>query len=113
MPKRELHVKAVALSGGAIALSVLLAVGAVFLLLRHWRLPPSGADWPTPPTVSGPALQSAPQLDLVAYRAEKQAWLDGAGWVDPGQGIAHIPIADAMDLLVQRSAAAPKRGARR
>lgn len=113
MPKRELHVKAVALSGAAIALTLLVAVGAVFLLLWHWRLPGSGADWPAPPTVAGPALQSAPQLDLAAYRAGKQARLDGAGWVDPGQGIAHIPIADAMDLLVQRSAVVPKRGGRR
>ena len=45
-------------------------------------------------------LRSAPQQDLAAYRAEKEARLHGFGWVDAQRGIAHIPIESAMDLLV-------------
>lgn len=106
MPTRELHVRAVLLAGCAIVAAVFTAIGAVFLLLRHWQMPLTGAAQPTPPVVAGPALQPAPQLDLAAYRAEKQAQLDGSGWVDQAHGVARIPITDAMDLLVQRTAAA-------
>jgi hypothetical protein len=34
---------------------------------------------------------------------------DSTGWVDRNAGIAHIPVADAMDLLVQRGTQGAKR----
>ena len=36
--------------------------------------------------------------------ARKRAVLEGAGWVDEGQGIVHIPIDDAIDVLTREGA---------
>lgn len=51
-----------------------------------------------------PALQKAPQNDLQQYEAEQRAALSGYSWVDQAQGIARIPIADAMRIVVKRGA---------
>ncbi|MDR6536526.1 hypothetical protein [Variovorax soli] len=108
MPAHDVHARGIAWSGAAIALGVVLAVGAVFLLLRLWNTPP-GADRARPGdplAVPPPALQSAPQPDLAQYRAQKQQILESSGWVDRERGIARIPIATAMDILVRSRAAA-------
>src|SRR5690348_8975891 len=49
-----------------------------------------------------PRLQSAPQLDIAAYRAQKRAELDSYRWIDRERGIVAIPIARAMELLAER-----------
>lgn len=94
----------------AIAVTVATVIGSVRLLLHAWDTP-AGASrvaLPDPVAVPGPLLQSAPQLDLAQYRAEKQRLLDSAAWVDPARGIARIPIADAMALLAASAASAPR-----
>ena len=104
----SVHARAIAWTGLAIAIVVAVVVASVFLLLRLWDTPP-GADrsrMPQTVLVPGPGLQSAPQLDLAQYRAEKRKLMDSAGWVDAQRGIARIPVADAMALL---AASAPRR----
>lgn len=49
-----------------------------------------------------PRLQTAPIEDLRALRAREQSLLDGYGWVDTKSGVVRIPIARAMELLLQR-----------
>ena len=74
MPAHDVNSRAIACAGGAIALTVAVVIAAVFLLLRHWDLPP-GADrarLPYQVVMPGPALQSAPQQDLAQYRNQKQ-----------------------------------------
>lgn len=104
MPTHDIDARRIAIAGGSIALVVALVVVVVFLLLRVWQMPARTDRVRLPyqmlPPV--PALQSAPQLDLAAYRDEKQRILDGSAWVDAQQGIARIPIAAAMQLLAQR-----------
>lgn len=88
---------------GAIALGT-----AVFLILSPWLLNqiyPSAkhsggiaGPLPQPPP---PRLQVRPKSDLERLRANERQQLDGAGWVDRGQQIAHIPIERAMQLLMQ------------
>ncbi|HTV51226.1 MAG TPA: hypothetical protein VME21_08555 [Steroidobacteraceae bacterium] len=51
-----------------------------------------------------PRLQIDPAADLARYRAREQALLGSVGWVDRAHGIAHVPIEDAMQSLVQRGA---------
>lgn len=48
------------------------------------------------------ALQRAPQEDLAEYESRMEQRLHSVGWVDREQGIVHMPIDRAMDLLVQR-----------
>ena len=50
----------------------------------------------------GPRLQLDPPRDLAAFRAHEETQLDSYGWVDRDQGIAHIPIAEAMKDLAAR-----------
>ena len=102
----------IAWAGAVIGATVMAGVGVVFLLLRLWDTPPdtSRAQAPVSVEIPGPTLQSAPQVDLQQYRADKQRQLHSAAWVDAPHGVARIPIADAMALLVAsaaRAASAP------
>jgi hypothetical protein len=46
-------------------------------------------------------LQTTPIPDLKAIRAAEEQVLTTYGWVDRQQGVVRIPIARAMDILVQ------------
>jgi hypothetical protein len=108
----HLRIDRIALAGGAIAVTVALAVVVVLAWLHASGMPPGGLrlrrDYAL--TVDAPPLQGAPQLDLQAYRAEKARRLHETAWVDASQGIARIPIDDAMALMLQRAASAPESG---
>ena len=112
MQNPELPGRRIAISAAAIAGTVLAAVVIVLLWLHARHVPPGGPALQRPYTLAmpAPALQSAPQPDLSAYLAEKMRQLHGRGWVDRTQGLAHIPIEDAMALLATRAASAPEGG---
>src|SRR5947209_13701872 len=57
-----------------------------------------------PPASSPPApvLQPDPVADLHQMRAQEDQILQGYAWVDRGAGKVRIPIARAMQLLVER-----------
>lgn len=67
----------------------------------------------------GPLLQRSPEGELEALQHEMSERLNGYGWVDEATGVVHLPIDQAMDLLLERgistgfgdSAAAPAAGA--
>jgi len=94
--------------GATIVLAVACAIGVVLAILAHRHVPVGGVaiDKPVTLPVDLPMLQSAPQPDLAAYRAEKQQALHGLGWVDAASGVAHVPIETAMALQVARAASA-------
>ncbi len=107
MARADVHARAIAWGGAAIVLAVAVAVLAVFALLRHWDMP-AGTDrarLPYPSAFAGPALQSAPQVELARYRAEKRALLESSAWVDAAHGVVRIPIASAIEVMVERAAA--------
>lgn len=104
----EIATRPIAWTGLAIGLTVAGAIVAVFLLLHWWQVSP-GADRTTQVRIPDPMLQPAPQLDLRAYREEKQRLVDGAAWLDAQHTLARIPVADAMAML---AASAPKGAAR-
>jgi hypothetical protein len=107
MPTHDIAAGRIAWVGAAIGAVVVLVVIGVFLLLHAWQMPArtDRVGMAGQPLVAGPALQSAPQLDLARERAEKQRMLDGQQPVDAHSGAAPIPVAKAMELLAQRSAA--------
>jgi hypothetical protein len=51
-----------------------------------------------------PRLQQFPREDIMNFRAGEEAVLQGYGWVDKNAGTVHIPIQDAMRLLLERKA---------
>jgi hypothetical protein len=50
-----------------------------------------------------PRLQSVPDVDLAAYRAQQAAKLNGLAWVDQSAGTVRLPITAAMRLIVSRA----------
>jgi hypothetical protein len=54
------------------------------------RLPPS------------PRLQQFPRSEYYEFRVDEQQKLDSYGWVNKDAGVVHIPIEDAMRLVVER-----------
>ena len=52
--------------------------------------------------VSGPPLLTNEPMVLDKIRAEQKARLENGGWVDEKAGIAHVPIAEAKKLLLQK-----------
>jgi hypothetical protein len=59
----------------------------------------------TPPS---PTLQTQPFKDLYQLRQHENERLTGAGWVDKSTGVTHIPIDDAMRLVVERGELKPR-----
>ena len=49
-----------------------------------------------------PRLETNERAKLARYRAEQTKVIEGYGWVDQLGGVAHIPVAEAKKLLVQR-----------
>lgn len=49
------------------------------------------------PTFADPPLQPNTAADMAQFRASQLAWINGAGWIDQGAGVAHIPIRQAME----------------
>jgi len=77
-------------------------------MLRHLRQTPArGDDWrqiATPGTVTPrpnlPRLQISPPADLDNFRSREDVELNTYGWLNRTSGIVHIPITQAMDLLL-------------
>ena len=108
MPTHDVNARGIVIGGGAIASAVVLVVIVVFLLLHVLGMPPDTDRTRLPGRVNvpEPRLQSAPQLDIAQYRAEKQRLLESGAWLDANHHHARIPIATAMDLLARASAGA-------
>jgi hypothetical protein len=93
---------------GVLLLTVLLCWGAIawlvnFLETRHaaFRLPMSELEREhlLPPE---PRLEAQPRLDGIRYRQQALQQLNSYGWVDQQQGIAHIPLKQAQQLILQQ-----------
>ncbi len=59
-----------------------------------------------------PRLQVNPDRDIATYRAAQEARLRGYGWVDRSEGVVHIPVDRAMELLVERKTSGDRGGKR-
>jgi hypothetical protein len=59
----------------------------------------AGPDTRVPPL---PRLQTAPRVDLEAFRAREEARLNAYEWVDKAAGTVRIPVAEAMRLTLER-----------
>jgi hypothetical protein len=55
-----------------------------------------------------PNLQTQPFKDIYMLRQQEDQKLLGYGWVDKGTGVAHIPVDDAMRLLLERGELQPR-----
>jgi len=49
-----------------------------------------------------PLLQTRPHPDLAAYQAAERQATQSYGWVDEAQGVIHIPVDRAMEMVVEQ-----------
>jgi len=100
--RSDLNGRAVLWGGLAVLITVLLVSLAARLLTSASGPARAG---PTDTSHDRPSLlRSDPVADRSAYEEEKQARLQGYGWVDRERGIAHIPVERAMQLQVEADA---------
>jgi len=108
---REIQVRTFTWFGVALVAMTLVALFAMSIMFNYLNrrarsLDPAPSplqeanERRQPPT---PNLQVRPEVDLATLRAREAARLHGYGWVDQSQGIAHIPIERAIEILAQRA----------
>jgi hypothetical protein len=81
---------------GALLLSLLLVILIYPSIVVDQRL--SGPL----PRYPEPTLQTDPPADLRHFVAQELQQLNSAGWMDRAQGIAHIPIEQAMQQVARQ-----------
>jgi hypothetical protein len=92
--------------------SILVFTIATFIVYRYLNerekaLQPTGPD-PVPALLGQPEIGIVDQVpfdvsrNLQVYRKESLERLSGWGWLDRKQGIVHMPIDRAMDLVVEQ-----------
>ena len=93
----------------SVAVIAIVAVGvlayvclAPFVLTRIYQPALSDVSRQLDIAPPGPRLQLDPPSDLAKFRAREQTQLDSYGWIDRDNGIAHIPIAQAMKDVARR-----------
>lgn len=82
-------------------IAAVLALSLIVLLLYPRSTTDRTLQLPLP-SFPRPELQASPREDWAKFYAEEMRRLNGTGWIDKRQGIAHIPIADAMRLTAQQ-----------
>ena len=110
--RTDAHVRPVALFLVFMFCSVLAAYGIITVLFEYFtqrQISKYGnpVQFSTPGGESGaPQLQVVPGLDIRDIRAGEAEQLNGYGWVDQSQGLVHVPIDDAINMLLEQGLAA-------
>jgi len=105
--KPDVNGRVIVWVGAALVATILFAALAAWLLWHAWNpsRPDDGPNSPLDFKVEQPQLESAPRAALRAYLADKEQKLNSWGWIDKENGIAHIPIEQAMQMAVQQDTA--------
>lgn len=85
----------------------LLVLLAVSLLLWRGLFPQADSKAHAARVPPAPRLQADPLPDRALYEAQKQVLVDGYAWVDRQQGVARIPVEQAMRALAQPQESPP------
>lgn len=105
----DVRVRPIVLAG------VVLLVGAIAGHLILWgffvflQSQQAQADVPSPPfqverePVAAPPLQADPEGDMEQALAAEHERLNSYGWIDQGAGTVHIPIDQAMNLVIEQN----------
>jgi hypothetical protein len=105
--KRDASIRGLLLFGlGLAVLMVIVFFGMKWTLDFLSKESPLGP--PAAPFVNArevppsPQLQAQPHIDLRTYCVQQLDTLNSYGWVDQHDGVVHIPIERAMDLLLKQ-----------
>ncbi len=105
--KRDISTGAAVLFAASLVVALVivhyLALGTFQHLARQSSgYPPPSSLAATREPFTGPRLLVNQKLDMESFRASEDVLLNNYGWVDRQQGIVHIPIGRAIDLLAQQ-----------
>jgi hypothetical protein len=108
--RTDVDASRVASVGAVIAVVSVISCVVVLVLFNLLFDRARRQDPPNPPlarheqgrTPPEPRLQVLPLKDVRELRAEEQAVLHGAAWVDQKAGIAQIPIEEAMKIVAEK-----------
>jgi hypothetical protein len=109
--RTDAHVRPIASFLAFMVVSVLAAYGVITVLFEYFtqrQITKYGTpvELVAPGGGSGaPQLQVVPGLDLREIRADEAEQLEGYGWVDQSQGLVHVPIDEAIDMLLEQGVA--------
>lgn len=92
--------RVVIITVGGFLLFVAIAMCGIFIYLK--AAAPGALQHPSERPFPQPTLQKAPQQDLLQFETQQRAQLSGYGWTDRNQGLAKIPIEDAMRIIAAR-----------
>jgi hypothetical protein len=100
----DVDVVAVGKFGVALVIMTVLAMLLLVGVFKYFQSQEGGQARSVDPArvFPQPQLQTSPIPDLKAIRAAEEQVLTSYGWVDAQKGVVRIPIARAMDMLVQR-----------
>ncbi len=103
------NARTLALLGIGLLLVIALTQLGVWALFRAVGRRPSSAvlaEGPLPPAAGPARAWVNPGGDLAAYRRQEQLRIDGYRWIDREAGVVQLPIARAMELLLERQGSA-------
>jgi hypothetical protein len=100
----DVNVVAVGKVGIALFLTTLLAMALLVGLFNYFKVKDGGVAVTVDPTkvFPHPQLQKTPIPDLKAFHEAEDQVLNSYGWMDQPKGVVRIPIARAMELVVQK-----------
>jgi hypothetical protein len=101
-------VRAIGIAAFALVAIVSIASAVLYFSVPGPRSAQRNAESALHRAVSPPRLQADPAAELLRYRREQAALLQGYGWVDREHAIARMPIERAMQRVAAESAAAPE-----
>lgn len=112
---REIDLRALGTFAAALLVTVVFVLVLIQVVLTGFRIRATRHDPPPSPLAEAnvrhlppePRLQPDPVRDMVTLRAAEDVALTTYGWVDRGAGVGRIPIARAMDLVIERGLPEP------
>jgi hypothetical protein len=104
---RDANIRGLLGFGVGMAVVLFIIVVAMIGVFRYFadtqNLGPTASPFENTRTIPPlPRLQAAPHTDILEYWDSQQKALHSYGWVDRQKGIAHIPIDEAMRMVVQQ-----------
>lgn len=100
--------------GGIVRFGIFILIGGTIAVALLWVVMRFWAGYPlpfqlqlsparvTPPAVRGPGLDAVPEVTLNNMLEFENERLNSYGWIDRDAGVIHIPIDEAMRLMVER-----------